>query len=147
MLTGTDEHGLKLEREAQARGMDAAAFVDEMSDRFEATWPKLEVEPTTSSARRSRATRCTVQELWRRVEKNGDLYLGTYEGRYCVGCEEFKTEKELLPGNVCPLHKTPIEWQGGDVLLQALEVPGAAPRALREAPELHRARDAGATRS
>ncbi len=114
MLTGTDEHGQKLEREAKTRGLEPAVFVREMSDRFQATWPKLEVEPddfvrTTQERHVKRA-----QEMWQRVDGSGDLELGTYEGHYCVGCEEFKTEKDLLPGNVCPLHKTPTEWQKGE---------------------------------
>jgi methionyl-tRNA synthetase len=106
MLTGTDEHGLKIEREAQAKGISPAAFVKDMSDRFEAAWPKLEVETDdfirTTQARHEKL----VQGLWQTIEKKGDLYLGAYEGWYCVGCEELKTEKELLPGNVCPLHPT-----------------------------------------
>jgi methionyl-tRNA synthetase len=114
MLTGTDEHGQKLEREARDRGMSPAAFVETMSDRFEAAWPKLEVQPddfvrTTQPRHESR-----VQELWRSIEAKGDLELGTYVGWYCVGCEEFKTEKDLLPGNLCPLHRTPVEWEKGE---------------------------------
>jgi methionyl-tRNA synthetase len=50
-----------------------------------------------------------VQDLWRRVQANGQLYLGTYEDWYCVGCETFKTEKDLLPGGICPLHQKPVE--------------------------------------
>ncbi|MGO9839429.1 MAG: methionine--tRNA ligase [Polyangiaceae bacterium] len=114
MLTGTDEHGQKLEREASERGMAPAQFVSEMSDRFEAAWPKLEVAAddfvrTTQSRHETR-----VQELWRKIEAKGDLELGTYEGWYCVGCEEFKTEKDLLPGNLCPLHQKPVERQTGE---------------------------------
>src|SRR5580692_5973207 len=109
MLTGTDEHGLKLEREAQKRGQSPAEFVSGMSDRFEALWPKLEVQADdfvrTTQPRHERR----VQDLWRTIEAKGDLYLGSYEDWYCVGCESYKTEKELLPGNVCPLHFTPVE--------------------------------------
>jgi methionyl-tRNA synthetase len=114
MLTGTDEHGQKLEREARERGIPPAQFVTEMSDRFEAAWPKLEVVAddfvrTTQARHETR-----VQDLWRKIEAKGDLELGTYEGFYCVGCEEFKTEKDLLPGNVCPLHLRPVERQEGE---------------------------------
>jgi methionyl-tRNA synthetase len=109
MLTGTDEHGLKIEREAQARGTPPARFVKEMSDRFEAAWPRLEVRADdfirTTEERHERL----VQELWRTIDKAGDLYLGAYEDWYCVGCESYKTEKELLPGNICPLHFKPVE--------------------------------------
>ena len=106
MLTGTDEHGLKIEREAQARGVTPAAFVKDMSDRFEAAWPKLEVQTDDFIRTKQPRHEKLVQELWQTIEKKGDLYLGEYEGWYCVGCEELKTEKELLPGNVCPLHPT-----------------------------------------
>jgi methionyl-tRNA synthetase len=110
MLTGTDEHGLKIEREAQARGISPAAFVKDMSDRFEATWPQLEVRPDdfirTTQERHERL----VQQLWTVIERKGDLELGSYEDWYCVGCEEFKTEKDLVqPGNLCPLHQKPVE--------------------------------------
>ncbi len=109
MLTGTDEHGLKIEREAQERGQSPSQFVEEMSDRFEATWPKLGVQADdfirTTQERHERL----VRELWSTIARTGDLYLGSYEDWYCVGCESYKTEKELLPGNVCPLHNRPVE--------------------------------------
>jgi methionyl-tRNA synthetase len=107
MLTGTDEHGLKIER--AAAGTTPLAFADEMSARFRAVWPELLVVADdfirTTEARHIEL----VQEIWRRIEARGDLYLGHYEDWYCVGCESYKTEKELLPGNVCPLHNKPVE--------------------------------------
>jgi len=112
MLTGTDEHGLKLEREARDRGVEPAKFVDDMSARFRAAWPLLEIEPDdfirTTEERHTRGAAAFWQRI---VERNPeDIYLGHYEGWYCVGCEELKTEKELeQPGNVCPLHKRPVE--------------------------------------
>jgi methionyl-tRNA synthetase len=112
MLTGTDEHGLKLEREARERGMPPAQFVDAMSERYRDAWQKLEIGNddfirTTESRHESGAA-----AFWRRIQERNpqDIYLGHYEGWYCVGCEELKTEKELeQPGNMCPLHKRPVE--------------------------------------
>ncbi len=112
MLTGTDEHGVKLEREAQERGVPPVDFVRQMSDRFEAAWPKLEVQPDDFIRTTQRRHETRVQWLWEEIRRRHpeDLYLGDYEGWYCVGCEELKTEKELeQPGNVCPLHKKPVE--------------------------------------
>jgi len=109
MLTGTDEHGLKLEREARSRGITPEKFVKEMSDRFEAAWPKLEVVPDDFIRTTQPRHETLVQDLWRTIRDRGDLYLGTYEEWYCVGCEGYKTEKELLPGNLCPLHQRPVE--------------------------------------
>src|SRR5258708_22042118 len=114
MLAGSDEHGLKLEREAREKGMEPLAFVREMSGRFEAAWPRLEVEADDFVRTTQERHTVRARELWKAVEKSGDLELGTYEGHYCVGCEEFKTDKDLLPGNVCPLHKRPTEWQTGE---------------------------------
>ena len=109
-LTGTDEHGLKIQRAAEERGIAPKALADDVSRVFEETWPKLGCEPNdfirTSSERHKRG----VQELWRRIAANGDIYLGHYEGLYCVGCEGYYTEKELeQPGNRCPIHKAPAE--------------------------------------
>jgi methionyl-tRNA synthetase len=82
MLTGTDEHGLKLEREARDRGVEPAKFVDDMSARFRSAWPLLEIEPddfirTTEGRHTSGAA-----AFWQRiVERNPeDIYLGHYEG-------------------------------------------------------------------
>ncbi len=110
MLTGTDEHGLKLERQAIERGQTPQAFVDEMSARFVEAWPKLGIESDDFIRTTEPRHEQWVQELWRTIEKNGDLYLGHYEDWYCVGCESFKTEKELVqPGNQCSVHLKPVE--------------------------------------
>jgi methionyl-tRNA synthetase len=108
-LTGTDEHGLKIEREATKRGVSAQAFTDEMSLRFRDLCPKLGCRPDdfirTTDARHEKR----VQAWWKRCADNGDIYLGTYTGLYCVSCEEFKPEKDLVDG-LCPIHKTKPEW-------------------------------------
>jgi len=109
MLTGTDEHGLKIERQAKERGEAPQAFVDAMSAPFRKAWPELSVEASQFIRTTDPAHKAFVQDLWAKIEKNGDLYEGSYEDWYCVGCESFKTEKELLPGNVCPLHQKPVE--------------------------------------
>jgi methionyl-tRNA synthetase len=110
MLTGTDEHGLKIEREAKARGLAPKAFTDEISARFREAWPKLDIHADRFIRTTDADHEAFVQELWKKIEANGDLYEGEYEGWYCVGCESLKTEKELeQPGNLCPLHKAPVE--------------------------------------
>ena len=108
-LTGTDEHGLKIERAAKEAGLSVREFADQMSARFRAIWPELDCPydyfvRTTDADHEKR-----VGEIWDRVKARGDLYLGSYEGWYCVGCEAYYTEKELDPGGLCPLHKKPIE--------------------------------------
>jgi methionyl-tRNA synthetase len=109
LLTGTDEHGQKIERKAEEEKMAPKAFVDSISTRFKTTWPKLDVVYDRFIRTTDEDHEAFVAELWKKIAANGDLYLGSYEGFYCVGCEGFKTEKELEPGNVCPLHKKPVE--------------------------------------
>lgn len=108
--TGTDEHGLKIQRVAAEKGMGEQAYADGIAEQFLRTWPKLGCAPDdflrTTEARHKRG----AQELWSKIEKNGDIYLGHYEGLYCVGCEAYYTEKDLQqPGNICPQHGKPVE--------------------------------------
>jgi len=109
-LTGTDEHGLKLQRAAEAAGVDPQTWVDEMAPRWKDVWAKLDIAYDdyirTTEPRHEKA----VQRLLTAVHENGrdDIYLGTYEGLYCVSCEAYYTEDELVDG-MCPIHGTPVE--------------------------------------
>ncbi len=107
-LTGTDEHGQKISRIAEERGKTAQAYADEIADRYRDAWTQLHITNDdfirTTDADHERV----VQELWRILEKKGDIYLAEYEGPYCVACEQFYTDKELVGGN-CPVHKRPVE--------------------------------------
>jgi methionyl-tRNA synthetase len=114
-LTGTDEHGLKVQRVAAERGIPAQAFADEISAKFRETWPHLACAPDDFIRTTEARHKAAVQELWRTIRDNRNkpqpnIYLGHYEGLYCVSCEAYYTEKELeQPGNVCPVHKRPAE--------------------------------------
>jgi methionyl-tRNA synthetase len=109
-LTGTDEHGLKIQRAAEERGVSPEALATEVSEVFRSTWPKLGCEPDDFIRTSEPRHKSVVQALWSRIAEAGDIYLGHYEGLYCVGCEAYYTEKELeQPGNLCPLHKRAAE--------------------------------------
>jgi methionyl-tRNA synthetase len=107
-LTGTDEHGTKIERAAEAKGITPQELVDGTSAQFQALTPLLDLTNTdfirTTEPRHIRA----VQEFLQVVYDNGDIELGTYEGLYCVACEAYYTEGELVDGN-CPIHGRPVE--------------------------------------
>ena len=109
LLTGTDEHGMKLERIATLRGMSPQAFVDSMSAPFRAAWDTLGIAYDDFIRTTEPRHKEFAQDLWRRVRARGFLYEASYDGWYCVGCEAYKTEKELEPGNLCPIHKAPAE--------------------------------------
>jgi len=108
-LTGTDEHGLKTLRAAQAAGKGAQEFADEISGRFKDLAKVLNISNddfirTTDEKRHKPA----VYKLWEKYIKNGDIYKKKYKGFYCAGCEAFKTQKELIDGK-CIIHQKPVE--------------------------------------
>src|SRR4029079_12574488 len=108
--TGTDEHGLKVQRVAEGRGLAPQVYADETSAKFKAAWPELGCEPDDFVRTSEDRHKVAVQALWKQIEANGDIYLGHYEGLYCVGCEAYYTEKDLKqPGNICPLPDRPGE--------------------------------------
>jgi len=109
-LTGTDEHGLKVQRVADEKGMTPQAYADEISAKFREAWPKLSCFPDDFIRTTEPRHKQWVQDLWKRIAERGDIYLGHYEGLYCVACEGYYTEKELTqPNNLCPVHGKPVE--------------------------------------
>lgn len=102
-LTGLDEHGQKVQTAARERGLDPQAHCDEMATRFGRLWDRLEIRNDdfirTTEARHKKV----VHEFVERIRASGDIYDSVYEGWYCVPDERFWTEKDLLPGNLCPL--------------------------------------------
>ncbi len=100
-LTGTDEHGLKIQKAAEAEGMDPKAYCDSVVVRFKEFWERLDI-------RYDRFIRTTdpdhisyVQEMLQRLYEAGEIYSAPYKGWYCVPDERFWTEKDLVDGN-CP---------------------------------------------
>lgn len=104
-LTGTDEHGLKVLQAAQKKGIEPKQFVDEMSLRYKATWSAIEVKNDNFIRTTDPDHEKYVQDFLQHLYGLGEIYKDRYQGLYCVGCEEYKTMSELLPQNVCPIHK------------------------------------------
>jgi len=107
-LTGTDEHGQKIERLATEHGVTPKVYADRFAEAYKAAWVALEIGNDEFIRTTDEDHERSVADLWRQLEKSGDVYLGTYEGWYCVPCEQFYTEKELVDG-ACPIHKLPTE--------------------------------------
>jgi methionyl-tRNA synthetase len=100
-LTGTDEHGQKVEKAAQERGVDPKAHCDEMVKRFQSLWQRLNISNNdfirTTEVRHKKVVQKILQDLYDR----GEIYQASYDGWYCVPCERFWTEKDLVDGK-CP---------------------------------------------
>jgi len=107
-LTGTDEHGQKVERAAQKAGIPTKAFADQTSEKFRALSPLLNISNDdfirTTEPRHFRA----AQELWRRVKERGYIYKGKYEGWYCTVDEVFVPETQLVDSR-CPTCGSKVE--------------------------------------
>lgn len=101
--TGTDEHGQKILEAATKAGQEPQAYVDHYAAEFEKLKQALDLSYDAFIRTTSPGHVRAAQEMWRRCEAKGDIYKKTYSGLYCVGCEAFKTDKELVDGK-CPLH-------------------------------------------
>jgi methionyl-tRNA synthetase len=109
-VTGTDEHGDKIAEAAQKAGVTPQEYADKISAQFRDLCPKLSITNdyfirTTDSNHIE-----TVRYILQKVYDSGDIYFGSYEGHYCVGCERFYMEKELIEGK-CPDHQTKPEYR------------------------------------
>jgi methionyl-tRNA synthetase len=107
-LTGTDEHGKKIENVARKRGVTPQEMVDELSEEFKATFGKLEISNDRFIRTTDEDHVRVVRHILARVHERGDIYKGTYEGLYCVECEAYYTPNDLKDGR-CPLHLKPAE--------------------------------------
>jgi methionyl-tRNA synthetase len=108
-LTGTDEHASKVYRVAEAEGLDAKVYVDQIAEKWRELPDQVGAEIDFFIRTTDEGHKRFVQDFVQRIYDNGDIYEDTYAGLYCVGCEAFKTEAELVDGK-CPEHGTVPEW-------------------------------------
>ncbi|MGK7945621.1 MAG: methionine--tRNA ligase [Microcystaceae cyanobacterium] len=112
LITGTDEHGQKIQRTAEAKGITPQDHCDQIVTHFDSLWQKLNIHYNRFSRTTNDRHYTIVKEFWQRVWQKGDIYLAQQQGWYCVGCEEFKEERELLDGHRCPIHTNQsTEWR------------------------------------
>ncbi|KRV48901.1 methionine--tRNA ligase [Wenjunlia vitaminophila] len=113
-LTGTDEHGQKIMRTAEANGLSPQEWCDKLvEESWKPLWEHLEIANDdfirTTEPRHTQRVQEFVQDLY----DKGEIYQGGYEGPYCVGCEAYKTPAELIDGDggvrLCSIHKRPVE--------------------------------------
>jgi methionyl-tRNA synthetase len=109
-LTGTDEHGEKIQKTAEAAGITPQEYTDQVSARFRAIWDDLEIGYDEFIRTTEERHKKVVQEILQRVYDSSDIIFGEYGGLYCVQCERYYTEKELVDGR-CPQHDIVLEYR------------------------------------
>jgi len=102
-LTGTDEHGQKVAEVAEKEGLSPKDYCDKISPRFSETWKVLNISYDFFIRTTDQRHEKVVGELLQKIYDKGDVYKAKYEGWYCIGCEKFLTETDLVDGH-CPLH-------------------------------------------
>lgn len=101
-LTGTDEHGQKVEETAKAKGLTPQEWTDLMAPRFIEMWKALNINYTDFIRTTQPRHKDAVKKILKKVYEEGDIYKGEYEGKYCVSCETFVPENQVVNGNHCP---------------------------------------------
>ena len=101
-LTGTDEHGQKIEQAAKARGKEPKEYADEISARFKNLWDEFGITYDKFIRTTDKEHIIGVQKAFEVMYQKGDIYKDTYKGHYCISCEAFFTETQLLDGDYCP---------------------------------------------
>ncbi|MGL4652341.1 methionine--tRNA ligase [Cetobacterium sp.] len=101
-LTGTDEHGQKVEEAAKMRDLTPQAWTDSMAPRFIDMWKALDINYTDFIRTTEPRHKDAVKKILKTVHDKGDIYKGEYEGKYCVSCETFVPENQIVNGNHCP---------------------------------------------
>ncbi|BCW93565.1 MAG: methionine--tRNA ligase [Thermoanaerobaculum sp.] len=107
-LTGTDEHGQKIERAAREQGIPPQALADQVVGRYHELWRELAITHDDFIRTTQERHKAGVRELIRRMSEAGDIYKASYEGWYCAGCESFYPETQLKDGR-CPDFGHPVE--------------------------------------
>ena len=101
-LTGTDEHGQKMEQSAQKQGMKPIELADKNNARFRELWKILNISNDDFIRTTQGRHKKSVLAMLKKMQEKGDIYLGEYEGWYCTPCEAYWTETQLMEGNLCP---------------------------------------------
>ncbi len=100
-LTGTDEHGQKVQKAAEERGLSPQAFVDGLAERIKALWARLDISNDGFIRTTDKAHEKAIADIFTKLYEKGDIYKSEYSGKYCEPCESFWTESQLVDGK-CP---------------------------------------------
>ncbi len=105
MLTGTDEHGIKIQKTSSEMGISEKEFCDMNSAKFQQAWKLLDINYSQFIRTTDENHKKTVQKIFKKLVEKGDIYKHSYTGLYCAGCEAFLSEKDLDENGCCPNHQ------------------------------------------
>lgn len=135
-LTGTDEHGIKIQKTAAEKGITPQQMCDENSAKFQEAWKSLEVNYSQNIRTTDETHKKIVQKIFDKLLKQGDIYKHSYTGLYCSGCEIFLNEKDLTEDGLCPIHgKKPEEVSEENYFFKLTKYKDAIAKYIKENPD------------
>lgn len=135
-LTGTDEHGIKIQKTAAERGITPQQLCDENSAKFQSAWKALNVNYNQNIRTTDENHKKTVQKIFKKLLDQGDIYKHSYTGLYCSGCESFLNPKDLTEDGLCPIHmKKPEEVSEENYFFKLTKYKEAIAKHIKENPD------------
>ncbi len=135
-LTGTDEHGVKIQKTAEARGISPQQLCDENAQKFVDAWKLLGIEYDQLIRTTDVDHKLAVQKIFKKLLDNGDIYKHSYTGLYCSGCESFLNPRDLTEDGLCPDHqKKPEEVQEENYFFKLTKYKEAIIKHIKSNPE------------
>ena len=136
LLTGTDEHGIKIQKTATEKGITPKQMCDEHVAKFKEAWTALDVNYSQFIRTTDEEHKKTVQKIFKKLLKQGDIYKHSYTGLYCSGCEGFLNQKDLTEDGCCPVHlKKPEEVSEENYFFKLTKYKDAIAKHIKENPD------------
>jgi len=134
-LTGTDEHGIKIQKTAAEKGLTPQQMCDENVAKFKDAWTALDVHYDQFIRTTDEDHKTVVQKIFKKLVDKGDIYKHSYTGLYCSGCETFLNEKDLTEEGYCPIHgKKPEEVSEENYFFKLTKYKDAIAKHIKENP-------------
>ena len=135
-LSGTDEHGIKIQKTAASQGITPQELCDKNSKSFTDTWKLLDIKYDKFIRTSSPEHKKTVQKIFKKLVENGDIYKHSYNGLYCSGCECFLTAKDLDEDGCCSIHgKKPDEVKEENYFFKLTKYKDLITKYIKENPD------------
>lgn len=136
LLTGTDEHGIKIQKTAAEKGLEPKQMCDEHVAKFKEAWEALDFNYTQFIRTTDEDHKRVVQNIFKKLVDKGDIYKHAYTGLYCSGCEGFLNEKDLTEEGLCPIHmKKPEQVSEENYFFKLTKYKDAIIKHIKENPD------------